>query len=190
MAKKPKPVQEDTLPSDLTLGGDKLSTGALVAQVIAQQDTDIPPLPPELITKLDHERHDANVCLASHDLRAATAASRAYAQRRLLAMTPHALDNLDRLVDTPDPKTRLSAISRVLDASAATRVDATSPLSAAGDSLPAAAVTAIFEGLRPFVEALASARSPEPSSNADLGNLSDLGALRATYTIEESTDAL
>ena len=185
MAKKKPAVATVSTENDEDLMDAAAATAtALIAQVSTQRDLDTPPLPPELITKLDHERHDANVCLASHDLRAATAASRAYAQRRLLAMTPHALDNLDRLVDTPDPKTRLSAISRVLDASAATRVDATSPLSAAGDSLPAAAVTAIFEGLRPFVEALASARSPEPSSDTDLG------ALRATYVIEESTDAL
>lgn len=183
-ASSPNELYTPQLPDPTAAASLPTVTSALAAQNTTPEDS-VPPdsLPPALLNKLNRERSDMASCLATSDLRSAVTASRDYAQRKLLSMTPKALDGLDTLMDSYDPKTRLSAISKVLDSSAATRVDPLASGAISTDALPAAAVTALFEGLRPFVEALAAASREAGAAS---------GALRAPYTIvpEESTHAL
>lgn len=115
-------------------------------------------LPPTLITKLASERSSSDLALSTSDLPTATAAARSYAQRRLLASTPRALTTIEALLDSGDPKVRLSAASRITDLSPATRVDTLSPLASPG--LSPEAITALLDGLRPFISAIAQCSSP------------------------------
>lgn len=127
-------------------------------------------LPPALLNKLITEAEDVARTAATSDLRTTTSAARSYAQRRLMAGTDAQLTVLENLAVSADPKTRLGAVSKLVDLNPATRVDP-SPTAQTTDSIPAAAIAAIFDGLKPFVEAIAglapNAASAAPTTTVE-----------------------
>lgn len=117
------------------------------------------PLPPSLLSRLASDTSSSHEAIASSPLPEATSVVRTSSERRLLHLTEKALTTVDTLMDCSDPKVRLSAASKVLDTSPATKPSAT--LLGAEASLPVAALRPIFEGLGKLLSSL----SPTPSSS-------------------------
>ena len=104
-------------------------------------------LPPSLLARLASDAADASKDLSSPDLSSAVTSSRTAASRRLLSLTPRAINTLERLTSpSVSEKIQLGAAQEILRRSPATRdeLDSSSPV------LPpalAAAFTSIFSSL-------------------------------------------
>jgi hypothetical protein len=121
------------------------------------------PMPPALINKLLREQSLSTSTLATGDLLAATVATKAYTQRKLLAMSPRILSRLESLMDGSNLAVSMTAASKLADLSPALRIDPSGSALPASDSLPASAIEALLAGLRPLMElALKTPPPPEP----------------------------
>lgn len=151
-------------------------------------------LPPSLLARLASDAADAAKDLSSPDLSAATSSSRTAASRRLLSLTPRAINTLERLTSpSVSEKIQLGAAQEILRRSPATRddLDSSSPV------LPpalAAAFTSIFSSLAGALNASSAppdraslcdypvtpppAPEPEPGAGAS-------GASDTTFILEE-----
>lgn len=109
-------------------------------------------MPPELINKLVRERGLSTSALASGDLVSATAATKSYTQRKLLALSPKILTRMEDLMDGANASVAMTAASKLADLSPALRVDPAGSSAPASDSLPASAIEALLSGLRPLME--------------------------------------
>jgi hypothetical protein len=121
-------------------------------------------LPIALLQRLSTEGTEALASLAQGADATGASAMRQYANRRLNTMVPKALGNLSSLLDCSDPKTQLTAISKVLDTAPATRP--LDPRQAEGLSeLPESAINALVAGLAAFGRGLGigltASQSPE-----------------------------
>ena len=118
-------------------------------------------LPPSLLSRLASDAAAASASLADSSLPHATASCRASATRRLLALTPRALDTLERLASPTAPeKVQLDAAKEILHRSPATS-DSSDSLPSGG-SLPAAFISSPASALGSFASAF-SAFAPAPS---------------------------
>lgn len=118
-------------------------------------------LPPSLLSRLASDAAAASASLADSSLPDATASCRTSATRRLLALTPRALDTLERLASPTAPeKVQLDAAKEILHRSPATS-DSSDSLPSGG-SLPAAFISSLASALGSFASAF-SAFAPAPS---------------------------
>ena len=122
------------------------------------------PLPPALLSRLRQDSLDLSSSLASSPLPDATSSGRTYADRRLLALAPRALDTLEDLTSSNhDDKIRLGAATEILRRSPATR-DSLDLLSS-GQSLPASMLAVLATTLSSFASAFSKPSDPTATSS-------------------------
>lgn len=121
------------------------------------------PLPPALLSRLRQDVSSLDESLASSSLPDSVQTGRTYADRRLLHLTPRALDTLERLSSpAASEKAQLSAASEILRRSPATK-DSLDLLSS-GSSLPAQVVSTLSSALSSMASAFAALATPTADS--------------------------
>jgi len=136
-------------------------------------------MPPALINKLSREKSASVVALSSGDLVSATAATKAFTQRKLLALSPKILTRMEDLMDGANASVAMTAASKLADLSPALRVDPAGSSALSSDALPAAAIEALMSGLRPFIDALAG-RAPHADVSRETLCASDAITIEVT----------
>lgn len=121
------------------------------------------PLPSSLLTRLQEDSTYLATPTLPADLPSATRLMREHAQRKLLHLTPTALNRLGDLVASSDEKVSLGAISKVLDKSPATQSDIST---LASEALPPEAIEALASALASFASAAASHLTAASASQA------------------------
>jgi hypothetical protein len=97
-----------------------------------------------LAQKISDEGQSVNQQLATLNPSDAMSSVKVHSERKLLAMTPKALDVLDAGMDAGQSKDRVAAASKVLDLSPATRIQTAF---GSEQSIPIEALTTILQGM-------------------------------------------
>ena len=100
--------------------------------------------PIELLNKLNTESEAINQSLSTLPSSDSIGIVKQHAERKLLALTPKAIDTLDQGMDASQTKDRLAAASKVLDLSPATRPQVAS---FGEQSIPLDAIKELMTGL-------------------------------------------
>ena len=148
-------------------------------------------LPPALLSRLRLDASSLDESLASSSLPDSIQTGRTYADRRLLHLTPRALDTLERLSSpSASEKVQLSAASEILRRSPATR-DSLDLLSS-GSSLPLAALSTLSSALSSMASSFAAlAPTPVPApASADSVRAASPDFIDVTPLPEEQTFSL
>lgn len=122
------------------------------------------PLPPSLLTRLRSDETSLASALASGSDSASLSSARSLASRRLLLLTPKALDAVESVLDTADPKNRLAAATLVLSKSPATSTD----LAPGTQSLPDAVLKTLSSALLSLASAFNTSLQTVQASPAPL----------------------
>lgn len=143
-------------------------------------------LPPSLLSRLASDAAAASASLADSSLPDATASCRTSATRRLLALTPRALDTLERLASPTAPeKVQLDAAKEILHRSPATS-DSSDSLPSGG-SLPAAFISSLASALGSFASAFSAFAPASSSSVLSHDTSSAVDAVSAPASAPDST---
>lgn len=123
------------------------------------------PLPPSLLTRLRSDELSLSSSLSSNSLPDSISSAKTLATRKLLLLTPLALDTTESVMRSSSPKDQLAAASLILSKSPATSQD----LSSSDRSLPAELLATLSSALSSLSNAfsnLTSQREPSPSSSS------------------------
>jgi hypothetical protein len=115
----------------------------------------------DLVNKIESEGRDVASSLATLNPSDSLPLVKLHSERKLLALTPRALDVLDEGMSAGLTKDRVAAASKVLDLSPATRIQTTF---GSEQSIPVEALKVIFESMAKMFNARSSFR---PSPVAD-----------------------
>ena len=148
------------------------------------------PLPPALLSRLRLDVASLDDSLANSSLPDSIQSGRTYADRRLLHLTPRALDTLERLSSSAaSEKAQLSAASEILRRSPATR-DSLDLLSS-GSSLPLAALASLSSALSSMASAFSALAPASPATpTADSVRAASPDFIDVTPQPEETTFTL
>jgi hypothetical protein len=115
-----------------------------------------------LAQKISDEGQSVNQQLATLNPSDAMSSVKVHSERKLLAMTPKALDVLDAGMDAGQTKDRVAAASKVLDLSPATRIQTTF---GSEQSIPIEALTTILQGMASMFRGASVQFAKEPESS-------------------------
>lgn len=119
-------------------------------------------LPASLLSALHHAETEALGAIAPLSPADSVPSMRAFADARLLSLTPQALTTVEELLTASDLKVRKDAALAILDRSPATKPTAT--FGPSGISLPPAAVAALFQGLGTLLSNLGPQVQNQPTT--------------------------